>query len=31
LAFQGLLPTLGEKYASHDFKSLSQLVSRMSQ
>jgi hypothetical protein len=31
LAFQGLLPTLREKYASHDFKSLSQLVSRMSQ
>jgi hypothetical protein len=31
LAFQGLLPTLREKYASHDFESLSQLVSRMSQ
>jgi hypothetical protein len=31
LAFQGILPTLREKYASHDFKSLSQLVSRMSQ
>jgi hypothetical protein len=31
LAFQGLLPTLMEKYASHDFESLSQLVSRMSQ
>jgi hypothetical protein len=30
LAFQGLLPTLREKYASHDFESLSQLVSRMS-
>jgi hypothetical protein len=30
LAFQGLLPTLREKYASHDF-SLSQLVSRMNQ
>jgi hypothetical protein len=29
LAFQVLLPTLREKYASHDFKS--QLVSRMSQ
>jgi hypothetical protein len=27
LAFQGLLPTLREKYASHDFESLSQLVS----
>ena len=25
LAFQGLLPTLREKYASHDFESLSQL------
>jgi hypothetical protein len=31
LAFLGLLPTLREKYASHDFKSLSQLVGRMSQ
>jgi lactam utilization protein B len=31
LALQGLLPTLREKYASHDFESLSQLVSRMSQ
>jgi lactam utilization protein B len=31
LAFQGLLPILREKYASHDFESLSQLVSRMSQ
>jgi hypothetical protein len=31
LAFQGLLPTLREKYASHDFESLSYLVSRMSQ
>jgi hypothetical protein len=31
LAFQGLLPTLREKYASHEFESLSQLVSRMSQ
>jgi hypothetical protein len=31
LSFQGLLPTLREKYASHDFKSLSQLVSQMSQ
>jgi hypothetical protein len=31
LAFQGLLPTLREKYASHDFESLNQLVSRMSQ
>jgi hypothetical protein len=31
LAFQGLLPTLREKYASHDFESLSQLVSRMNQ
>jgi hypothetical protein len=31
LAFQGLLPTLREKYASYDFESLSQLVSRMSQ
>jgi hypothetical protein len=31
LAFQNLLPTLREKYASHDFNSLSQLVSRMSQ
>jgi hypothetical protein len=30
LAFYGLLPTLREKYASHDFESLSQLVSRMS-
>jgi hypothetical protein len=30
LAFQGILPTLREKYASHDFESLSQLVSRMS-
>jgi hypothetical protein len=31
LAFQGLLPTLREKYASHDFESLGQLVNRMSQ
>jgi hypothetical protein len=31
LAFRGLLPTLRDKYASHDFESLSQLVSRMSQ
>jgi hypothetical protein len=31
LAFQGLLPTLREKYASHDLVSLSQLVSQMSQ
>jgi hypothetical protein len=31
LTFQGLLPNLREKYASHDFESLSQLVSRMSQ
>jgi lactam utilization protein B len=31
LAFQGLLPTLWEKYASRDFESLGQLVSRMSQ
>jgi hypothetical protein len=31
LAFQGLFPALREKYASHDFESLSQLVSRMSQ
>jgi hypothetical protein len=31
LAIQGLLPTLREKYASRDFESLSQLVSRMSQ
>jgi hypothetical protein len=31
LAFQGLLPTLRENYASYDFESLSQLVSRMSQ
>jgi hypothetical protein len=31
LAFQGLLPTLREKYASHDFESLSWLVSQMSQ
>jgi hypothetical protein len=30
LAFQGPLPTLREKYASHDFESLNQLVSRMS-
>jgi hypothetical protein len=30
LAFQGLLPTLREKCASHDFKSLSPLVSQMS-
>jgi hypothetical protein len=30
LAFQGLLPTLRGKYASHDFESLSQLVSQMS-
>jgi hypothetical protein len=26
-AFQGLIPTLREKYASHEFKSLRQLVS----
>jgi hypothetical protein len=31
LAFHGLLPTLREKYASHDFECLSQLISRMSQ
>jgi DNA-binding transcriptional regulator YbjK len=31
LAFQGLLPTLREKYASHDFESLSHLVRQMSQ
>jgi hypothetical protein len=31
LAFQGLFPNLREKYASHDFKSPSQLVSQMSQ
>jgi hypothetical protein len=31
LEFQGLLPTLMEKYASHDFESLSQWVSGMSQ
>jgi hypothetical protein len=31
LAFHGLLPTFREKDASHDFESLSQLVSRMSQ
>jgi hypothetical protein len=31
LAFQSLLSTLREKYASHDFESLSQLVSCMSQ
>jgi hypothetical protein len=31
LAFQGLLPSLREKYASHDFESLNQLVGRMSQ
>jgi hypothetical protein len=31
LAFQGIMPTLWEKYASHDFEGLSQLVSRMSQ
>jgi hypothetical protein len=31
LAFQGLLLTLKEKYASHDFESLSQLVNQMSQ
>jgi hypothetical protein len=30
LAIQGLLPPLREKYASHDFESLSQLVSQMS-
>jgi hypothetical protein len=30
LAFQGLLPTLREKYASHDFECFSQLVSWMS-
>jgi hypothetical protein len=29
LAFQGLLPTMREKYALHDFESLNQLVSRM--
>jgi hypothetical protein len=31
LAFQGLLSSLREKYASHDFESLIQLVSRMTQ
>jgi hypothetical protein len=31
LDFQGLFPTLREKYASHDFESLNQLVSPMSQ
>jgi hypothetical protein len=31
LAFQDLLPTLRDKYASHDCESLSQLVRRMSQ
>jgi hypothetical protein len=31
LAFQSILPALRKKYASHDFESLSQLVSRMSQ
>jgi hypothetical protein len=31
LAFLGLLPTLREKYASHDFESLIQLVSQMGQ
>jgi hypothetical protein len=31
LAFQGLLPSLREKYASHDIESLSQLASQMSQ
>ena len=31
LAFQGLLPSLKEKYASQEFESLSQLVNRMSQ
>jgi hypothetical protein len=31
LAFQGLLPTLREKYKSRDFESLSQLANRMSQ
>jgi hypothetical protein len=31
LAFQGLLPTFREQYASHEFESLSQLVSWMSQ
>jgi DNA-binding transcriptional regulator YbjK len=31
LAFQGLFSTLREKYASHDFESLRQLVSWMSQ
>jgi hypothetical protein len=31
LAFQGLLPTLREKYTSRDFESLSQLANRMSQ
>jgi hypothetical protein len=31
LAFQGLLPTLREKYASHVFEYLSQLFSQMSQ
>jgi hypothetical protein len=30
-AFQGFLPTLREKYASHEFESLSQLVNRMRQ
>ena len=31
LAFQGLLPSLKEKYVSQEFESLSQLVNRMSQ
>jgi hypothetical protein len=31
LAFQDLLPTLKENYASHDFESLNKLVSQMSQ
>jgi hypothetical protein len=31
LDFQGLLPTLREKYASHDFEGLNHLVSQMSQ
>jgi hypothetical protein len=31
LAFQGLLPTLREKYVSHEFESLGQLIGRMSQ
>jgi hypothetical protein len=31
LAYQGLLPTLREKYVSHNFESLNQLVSQMIQ